>query len=425
VPVPTYREVFAVPEFRPLFTAICVRTAAGTLEGLALATLVYSATRSPLLSALAMFGSSFAQVIGAATLLSAADRVPPRQAMVAIGLIFTAGTLLMAVPGLPVSGLLLVTLAMGLASSAGGGIQWGLVTEIVPADLYILGRSVFNMSVGVMQIAGFAVGGALVSLASPRGALLVAAALYLASTIAVRVALAPRPARAAGRISVSETLRVNARLWAVPARRYVYLALWVPNGLIVGCEALYIPYAPGWASALFIGAALGMLAGDTVMGRFVPRHWRHRLATPLRLLLAVPYLVFVLRPPAAVAVAAVCLASVGYSASLLLQDQLVAVTPESMRGQALGLQSSGMLTMQAVGAAVAGALAQWLPTATTMTVTAAASIAVTLALTPGLRRPAGLPGPADMREPADLQEPAAAVLTPVPGQRHADVTGPA
>jgi hypothetical protein len=139
----------------------------------------------------------------------------------------------------------------------------------------------------------------------------------------------------------------------------------------------------------------------------------------------------VLRPPGVVAAAAVCLASVGYSASLLLQDRLVAVTPASMRGQALGLHSSGMLTMQAVGAAVAGALAQWLPPAATMTVIAVASIAVTLALTRGLRRPAGLPGPAGMRAsadaqgPADLQESAAAAVTPVPGQRHAGATGPA
>src|SRR5882757_271217 len=52
-----------------------------TLSGLALGTLVYRATGSALLSALAMFGPSLAQVLGAALLLSAADRLPPRAAM--------------------------------------------------------------------------------------------------------------------------------------------------------------------------------------------------------------------------------------------------------------------------------------------------------------------------------------------------------
>ncbi|MGH3402746.1 MAG: MFS transporter [Streptosporangiaceae bacterium] len=382
--MPSYREVFAVPEFRPLFAASAAAIAGVTVEGLALATLVYAATRSPLLAALAMFGSSFAQVIGAATLLSVADRMPPRATLTGLGLLFTAAALALAIPGVPVWGLLAITLAAGLAASAYGGAQWGLVSEILPADRYILGRSLFNMSVGVMQILGYAAGGALVGLVSPRGALLVAAALYLASSAATWLGLSSRRPRVAGRPSVRATLRVNHRLWSRPARRYAYLALWVPNGLIVGCEALFIPYAPRRASLLFIAAAAGMLAGDTVMGRLVPATWRARLAMPLRLLLAVPYLLFALRLPLPAAVAAVAVASVGYSASLLLQDRLLAVTPDDLHGQALGLHSSGMLTMQAVGAALAGALAQWLPPADVMTVLAVASVAVTLALTPGL-----------------------------------------
>ena len=111
--MPSYREVFAVPEFRPLFAASSAAAAAVTVEGLALATLVYAATRSPLLSALAMFGASFAQVIGAATLLSMADRMPPRATLTVLGLLFTTAALGLAIPGVPVWGL--------LVDHAGGG----------------------------------------------------------------------------------------------------------------------------------------------------------------------------------------------------------------------------------------------------------------------------------------------------------------
>ena len=396
----TYRELFAVPELGALFGVTTVQVAASTVQGLALGTIVYTITRSPLLASLAMFGSSFAQVVGALTLLSAADRVPPRAAMLGIGAVFTGTGLLVAVPGLPVWALLLVTLIAGLASAAGSGVKWGLLSEILPDGTYILGRSVFNMAVGIMQIAGFAVSGILVNLVSPRGALLVAAGLYLGSALASRFAIRARPARAAGRPSVGQTLRVDRQLWARPARRYIYLALWVPNGLIVGCEALFVPYDTRLASVLFVASATGMLAGDTTMGRFVPSRWRRRLASPLRLLLAAPYLVFVLRPPFAVAALAVGVASYGYSASLLLQDRLVAATPGEIRGQALGLASAGTQTMQAVGAAVTGAVAQWLAVPLTMTLTAVASVAVTLALTPGLLRPVGQPQPVPVR-PAD------------------------
>ena len=159
----------------------------------------------------------------------------------------------------------------------------------------------------------------------------------------------------------------------------------MPNGLIVGCESLFIPYAPRHAGLLFALAALGMLIGDTVTGRFVPQWWRHRLGPPLLLLLAAPYLIFALHPALPLAVAAVVLASIGYSASLLLQERLMVLTPDDVHGQALGLHSSGMLTMQGIGAALAGAAAQHTSAATAMAMMAAASVAVTLILAPGLR----------------------------------------
>ncbi|MDG4862035.1 MFS transporter, partial [Streptomyces sp. T-3] len=71
----TYRELFRTPEFTPLFLTSAAQIAAQTVSGLALGTLVFTATGSPLLSALALFGPSLAQVVGAATLLSAADRL--------------------------------------------------------------------------------------------------------------------------------------------------------------------------------------------------------------------------------------------------------------------------------------------------------------------------------------------------------------
>lgn len=92
-----------------------------------------------------------------------------------------------------------------------------------------------------------------------------------------------------------------------------------------------------------------MLAGDTLVGRFVTARWRARLGAPLRLLLAAPYLLFALRPELPLALAAVVLASVGFAASLLLQERLMALTPQELSGQALGLSSSGMLAMQGWG----------------------------------------------------------------------------
>jgi MFS family permease len=389
----TYRELFRAPEFTPLFLTSAAQVAASTVTGLALGTLVYAATGSPLLSALSMFGPSLAQVIGATALLSAADRLPPRAAMTGMALVFGLGTAVQAIPGVPVWAIFAILAGLGTVASLGGGVRYGLLTEILPAEGYLLGRSVLNMSVGIMQICGFAVGGVLVATLSARGALLAGAVLYLVAAAIARFGLSRRAPRTTGRPSITQTWRNNARLWSCASRRYVYLALWVPNGLIVGCESLYVPYAPRHAGLLFASAALGMLAGDTLTGRFVPPRWRERLGAPLRLLLAAPYLVFAVQPALPVAVAAVVLASVGYSASLLLQERLMALTPGELSGHALGLHSSGMLTMQGVGAAVAGVVAQRTSPGAAMAVMAAASVAVTLILAPGLRSGPTAPQP--------------------------------
>jgi MFS family permease len=381
----TYTELFRTREFTPLFVTASVQIAAQTATGLALGTLIYSATRSPLLSALAMFGPALAQAAGAAALLSAADRLPPRATLTGLATVSGLAAAAEAIPGLPVAAIFAIVLAAGTIGSVSGGALYGLLNEILPRGGYLLGRSVFNMAVGVMQICGFAAGGVLLAVLSARGTMLVGAGLSLAAAMLARFGLSRRAPRASGRPSVRQTWQNNRRLWSSPARRYVYLALWVPNGLIVGCESLYIPYAPRHAGLLFSCAAAGMLAGDTLAGRVWPERWRPRLGAPLRLLLAGPYLIFALHPALPLAVAAVVLASVGYSATLMLQQRLMALTPEDLSGHALGLHSSGMLTMQGLGAALAGAVAQFTSPALAMAIMAAASVAVTLALAPGLQ----------------------------------------
>jgi predicted MFS family arabinose efflux permease len=383
--VRTYRELFRAPEFMPFFLASSVQVAALTMSSLALSTLIFAATGSPLLSALAMFGPSLTQVIGASTLLSASDRLPPRAVMSGMSVAFAAGTAALAIPGMPVWAAFMIVSCLGLGASLAGAVRYGLLNEIVAARGYLLGRSVLNMSVGAMQICGFAAGGILVTTLSPQGTLLAGAGLYAAGAAAARFGLTRRAPRAAGRPSVRDTWRINARIWSASARRYVYLALWVPNGLIVGCESLFVPYAPRHAGLLFVSAAAGMLAGDTLAGRFIPYRWRERLGAPLRVVLAAPYLIFAMRPALPVAVAAVVIASVGYCASLLLQERLMALTPQELSGQALGLASSGMLAMQGAGAAVAGAVAQRSSPGAAMAAMAAVSLAVTLILAPGLR----------------------------------------
>lgn len=85
------------------------------------------------------------------------------------------------------------------------------------------------------------------------------------------------------------------------------------------------------------------------------------------------------------------LAPAGYSASLPLQERLISHTSPEARGQVLGPNSTGLMAMQGMGAVLAGLLIQRLhggPAAasTAIGLIGGASLAVTLALIPGLRR---------------------------------------
>ncbi|WP_329077903.1 MFS transporter [Streptomyces niveus] len=376
----SYQTLFRTPEFTPFLLSFAAFAAAQTIGGLALGTLVFRATGSPFLSALSMFGPQLAQLVGAMFLLSGADRLPPRAILTGLSLAFAAGTAVQAMPGLPLWAVFGVLLAQGVVASLGGGVRGGLLTEILPKDGYVLGRSVYSMLWGLTQMAGFATGGVLLALLSPRTCLLLAAALYALSALVTRLGLTARPPRASGRPSLAATWRTNALLWSSRPRRLTYLGLWVPNGLVIGGDSLYVSYAPGAAGTLYACGALGMIAGDLLVGRLVPPAWRPRLATPLRLLLAVPYLFFVLRPGVALSAVAAAVASVGFAATLVLQERLLALTPDDLAGHALGLHATGTAALQGTAAALAGALAQLTSPATAMTLMAAGSITATLTL---------------------------------------------
>jgi MFS family permease len=382
----TYRDLFAVREFRALWTSSALTTAAMTMSGLALATVVHAETGSALLAALAMFGPSVVQVVGATTQMSAADACPPRRALTAVGLASTAVLALQASLPLGTPARLALVLGAAYVTSIGGGVRWGLLSEIVPHDGYALARSTMNVAVGAFQILGFAVGGVLLAVLEAPQVFVLAALLSAAAVPVLRSGVAERPPRRSARVGVRETLRANRLLLADRDTRALLVALSVPNGLVVGCEALFVPYAGESAGWLLAGAAAGMMIGDLLVGRALSPHGRRRASTPLRYLLAAPYLLFAVQPGVPLAVAVAAVASVGYAATLAQQEWLVALTPAGLRGQVLGVESSVRMTLQGVCAAAAGLLADLLTPATAVVVLALVSVVVSLGLTGALSR---------------------------------------
>jgi hypothetical protein len=236
------------------------------------------------------------------------------------------------------------------------------------------------------QIVGLAVGGGLLAAVGPFRALLITAGLSLASALVVRLGMRERPARAVtGRGTVRTTLRVNRALLADRRIRGLLLAGWLPPMLSIGAEAVYVPYLTGEGSATAAGlvlaaAAAGMGVGDFVVGRFAPPRGRERLAFPLALVLGVPLLGFAARPGVAGAAVLAALAAAGLAYNLGLQRRFLEAVPEHARGQAFGLQASGIMTAQALGAAAVGGLAELVPAHVAIALAGCGAIATALAL---------------------------------------------
>src|SRR5690242_12858498 len=113
----TYRQLFANREFRVLFAGNALGVGAGTIQMLALAAWVYGRTGSPLLTVLAYLGGLLPYAIGAITVLSYADRVPPRGFLAAWDAVRAGTILVLALGALPIWSMIALVMATGFVQS--------------------------------------------------------------------------------------------------------------------------------------------------------------------------------------------------------------------------------------------------------------------------------------------------------------------
>ncbi|WP_105971396.1 MFS transporter [Streptomyces geranii] len=368
----TYREVLAEPRFRLLFSTRTVAITADALRITTFSVLVFSATGSALLSALA-FGIGFIpQLFGSLLLGSLADRLPPR-ALITGGYALTcAAALLLALVPMPIAASLGVVALVALATPVFHGASSRLVAESLEGDAYVLGRSLNNIAGAGAQLFGLALGGAAVAALGPRRALAVSAVLYLGCALAIRIRLPrlrpggsggePGSARGDGG-AVRTSLRGTGLLLRGRTVRRLMLAQWLPVTFVASAEGLIVAYAgerhfaPGWYAVLMGCLPVGMLVGDLLVGRLLRPPTRERLVVPLAALMGLPLIGFAAEPGVPVSSALLLLSGLGYAYGLGLQRPFLDALPQDGQGQAFGLLGSGNMTLQGVGPVCFGAVA--------------------------------------------------------------------
>ncbi|MEW2359532.1 MFS transporter [Spirillospora sp. NPDC029432] len=364
----TYARILAEPRFRVLFATRSLVIAADTLRMVALSVLVYARTGSPLLAAVA-FGIGFLpQVAGGALLGSLADRLRPRPLITGVYAAEAVAALALGLLDLPVAVCLLLVAAIACVTPVVSGAVNRLAAEVLPGDGFVLGRSLMMIAAAVAQLMGLAFGGIAVAALGDRRALLVTAAVYAVAAVLVRALLDDLPPAPAGEGPASSVVgasrAANRRLWRDRAVRTILLAQWLPAAFVAGAESLLIPYAQvrghGEAAGAVLLAALpvGMAAGNVVCGRLLRPHTRERLVVPMMALFGLPLLALAADLPLPVLTALLAVTGAGFAYELGLQRPFVDAVPEEARGQAFGLLSTGLMTLQGLGPVLLGAVAE-------------------------------------------------------------------
>ncbi|MEV5602408.1 MFS transporter [Streptomyces sp. NPDC052299] len=408
-----YRAVFAVREFRAVFAAHLLSLLGVVVSELALTVLVYDLTSSPLLSALTFALGMLPYLVGGTLLGGVADRFPARRVLVTCDLVCAVCVAVMVLPGTPVAGLLLLRCLVAAVSPVFTGTRMAALTDILgEGELFVLGRSLLRIVSQGSLLAGFGVGGVLLTVLTPRGAITITVGTFLCSAALLRLGTRDRPARAreGGGGLLGESLS-GARLVLGHRRlRALLLLFWLPPLFVVAPEAVAAPYAdeigvgPAALGLLMCAMPVGHIASELYAGTALRPRTRERIVLPLAAAGLLPLAAYALTP--GVAVAAVALVVTGASSAYVigLDQWFVAEVPEELRGRAMTLLTAGLMTIQGVGMALTGLAAEFFPVHLVVAGAAVLGTLCLLALVAEVRRTAPGPG-TEVRDGEDRQVP--------------------
>jgi MFS family permease len=399
-------------EFRALLAGQLVSVCGTSVAAVALTILVYRRTGSPLLASLTFALGFLPFLLGGGLLSSIVDRIRPRRLVVGCDLASAALATTMAVPAIPVPGLFALVLGIGTLLSLSSGARAALVRTSVSTEAYVPARSLIRIAVQLAQIGGNAVGGALLLLLTPSGALLVNASSFLFSAAVVRLLVADHAneGQPSGQTLLRDSLRGAREVFRHTELRRLLLLGWLVPMFSVAPEALAAPYVSqhGGSTTLvgwwLVALPLGLIAGDVAGVRTLTTRQQRRLVAPAAAAGFVPYLVFAADPSLPAALALLVLAGACSLYSLGLDGRVRDAAPQQLFARAMTLSTAGLMTLQGLGFVLAGALAQAVGSANAIALAGCCGIAATGMLMGRELRPGSRGGrtPAEPASAADV-----------------------
>jgi MFS family permease len=375
----TFREVFAVREFRPLFGTFLLSTAGDELARVALTVLVYQRTSSPLLSALTFAIAHLPWLLGGPLLSTLADRLPRHRVLIAADAVRALLLVVMAIPGTPLPVRLGLLFLVALCAPPFESARSALMADVLDGDRYAVATSLTNITLQLAQVVGFLLAGGLVAMLSPSAALLIDAGTFAVSALWLSRGLRRRPAPLAEagqkRRTIWQDTGAGLRLISrTPRLLAIVSLLWVGTLFGYAWEGIATPLTDELGQGavglgiLLAANPLGVTIGGLALARLVRPAVRERLVPPLVGLSLAPVLagglVALLRGPGtipfAVLVVLLFVSGLGGAWVIPLNVSFVQAVPSAFRGRAFGVAVSGLYGVQGIGALAAGLAAEGL-----------------------------------------------------------------
>jgi MFS family permease len=364
----TFRDVFAVAEFRALWLAQLLSVSGDQLARVALTILVYDRTRSALLAAITFVVSIVPTFVGGITLAWLADRYPRRRVMIACDLARAVLVLVMALPRVPIAAMVALLFVVTLAGAPFTSARAALYPDVLTGDRYLMGTAVTLTTFQFAQVLGFATGGAIVGLFGIRTSLAVDAATFVASALIVRAWVRVRPAAVTLTRQTAEPSRpagVMAGIRLVFANRTLRTTMlfgWLA-AFYNAPEGVVTPLARALGGgAIAVGVilaapALGETAGAIVFSRFVAPPTRLWSMGPLSVAASAVLVLFIWRPDLPASLLILFASGLFAAYQLAANAAFVNAAPTEQRSQAFGLAQGGMSLGQGIVMVLAGAAA--------------------------------------------------------------------
>jgi predicted MFS family arabinose efflux permease len=245
-------------------------------------------------------------------------------------------------------------------------------------------------------VVGFAAGGALLVLASPRELLALDATTFALSAVLVRCVpfgVTGVEVEGARNLAPRADLKLAARIvFLSPQLRPLVLLAWFMSAAAIAPEALAAPYADAvGASSSAVGVLLaagpvGNVAAALAIAR-IPEARRLPLMWPLATLAAAPLVVCLVHPPFALVVALFALSGCGTAYHVVAMVRFVRLVEPEKRGRAIGLAASGLAVIQGVAVAVAGVVGDVLDPASAVGIAGVGGLLAAFVWGPALRSP--------------------------------------